>query len=82
MTNKKLRQKITRLCNRIEAGKYKCRCGGILKMDVMTDGKASGERLWLHCSREMCCRFTRWYAGFNLLEAFKEWKAIQRRKRL
>ena len=80
MTNKQLRTKISALFGRIRAGKYKCRCGGTLKAQTMCeDGRASSETVLLHCSRGQCLISTGWRAGYDLLEAFKEWRRMQKR---
>ena len=78
--NDKLREAITRLFKRIEAGEIKCRCGGTLKAQVQSEGRSTSEWVRLHCSRKRCSISTNWCNGSQLLRAFKEWKQAQRRK--
>lgn len=80
--NTKLRKRVTKLFEAISAGKYRCKCGGKLKAEVECyEGRSCNENVWLHCSRERCNANTRWYAGFDLPEAFEEWQDIQKRMR-
>lgn len=75
------RAEAQRICDRIQSGNVKCKCGGKAKIQILPAGGCSmRQNVRIYCSRTRCCRSSNWHDDHNMITAWGEWEEQQKRK--